>query len=149
MGRRFVDMRTVQQRMTGLDIKRQRETRRREAAAMADSAVTTPAKELPSPDVIAKVIIEGDLAKLTYEQKISYYRAVCDSIGVNPLTKPFDYIHLGGKLVLYASRNCTDQLRKIHGISVQIMAREMVEDCYVVTARATFPNGRHDESTGA
>ena len=25
----------------------------------------------------------------------------------------------------------------------------MVEDCYVVTARASFPDGRHDESIGA
>ena len=141
MGRRFVDMSVIQRRM---QFKDDRINRRLAKAQMTDLAPT-----LPAPDVIAKVIIEGDLAKLTYEQKISYYRAVCDSIGVNPLTKPFDYIQLGGKLVLYASRNCTDQLRKIHGISVQIMAREMVEDCYVVTARATFPNGRHDESTGA
>jgi hypothetical protein len=149
MGRRFVDMRTVAQRMTGLDRKRQRETRRREAATMADSAVITPAKELPSPDVIAKVLLGGDLAQLTAQQKISYYRSVCESLGLNPLTKPFEYIRLSGREVLYATRNCTDQLRHAHRISVTITAREIVEDCYVVTARAAFPDGRHDESIGA
>jgi hypothetical protein len=149
MGRRFVDMRTVQQRMTGLDIKRQRETRRREEAPMADSALPAPAKELPSPDVIAKVLLGGDLAQLTSAQKSSYLFAVCDSVGLNPLTKPFEYIRLSGKEVLYATRNCTDQLRKIYGISVTIMAREVIEDCYVCTARASFPDGRHDESIGA
>jgi hypothetical protein len=51
--------------------------------------------------------------------------------------------------VLYAKRNCTDQLRHAHHISVTIAARELVEDCYVVTARAAFPDGRHDESIGA
>src|SRR6187399_653519 len=143
MGRRFVDMRTVQQRMTGLDIKRQREV------AMADSALTAPAKELPSPDVIAKVLLGGDLAQLTAQQKISYYRSVCDSLGLNPLTQPFEYLRLSGREVLYAKRNCTDQLRHAHHISVTIAARELVEDCYVVTARASFPDGRHDESIGA
>jgi hypothetical protein len=148
MGRRFVDMRTVSVRMNGLDLKRQRETRRREAA-MADSALPAPAKELPSPDVIAKVLLGGDLAQLTSQQKISYYRSVCESLGLNPLTKPFEYIRLSGREVLYATRNCTDQLRHAHRISVTITAREIVEDCYVVTARAAFPDGRHDESIGA
>jgi hypothetical protein len=149
MGRRFVDMRTVQQRMAGLDLKRQRDARRRKEAAMADSALTAPAKELPSPDVIAKVLLGGDLAQLTSAQKISYYRSVCDSLGLNPLTQPFEYLRLSGREVLYAKRNCTDQLRHAHHISVTITARDVVEDCYVVTARAAFPDGRHDESIGA
>lgn len=116
---------------------------------MADNALTAPAKELPSPDVIAKVLLGGDLAQLTSQQKISYYRSVCESLGLNPLTKPFEYIRLSGREVLYATRNCTDQLRHAHRISVTITAREVIEDCYVVTARAAFPDGRHDESIGA
>jgi hypothetical protein len=32
---------------------------------------------------------------------------------------------------------------------VQITSREEVSGCYVVTARASFPDGRHDESIGA
>ena len=116
---------------------------------MADNALTAPAKELPSPDVIAKVLLGGDLAQLTSQQKISYYRNLCESLGLNPLTKPFEYLRLSGREVLYATRNCTDQLRHTHQISVTIAARELVEDCYVVTARAAFPDGRHDESIGA
>ena len=105
--------------------------------------------ELPSPDTIAKVLLGGDLAQLTPAQQISHYRAVCDSLGLNPLTKPFDYIRLSGRLVFYATRNATDQLRHRYGISVTITSREVVEDTYVVTARATLANGRHDESIGA
>jgi len=150
MGRRFVDMRVIQQRMRRTDERFNRDLkRRREEAAMADSALTTPAKELPSPDVIAKVLLGGDLAQLTSQQKISYYRSVCDSLGLNPLTQPFEYLRLSGREVLYAKRNCTDQLRHAHHISVTITARDVVEDCYVVTARAAFPDGRHDESIGA
>jgi hypothetical protein len=149
-GHRFVDMRVIQQRMRRKDERVNRGLARlREGALMADSALTAPAKELPSPDVIAKVLLGGDLAQLTSQQKISYYRSVCDSLGLNPLTKPFEYIRLSGREVLYATRNCTDQLRHAHRISVTITAREIVEDCYVVTARATFPDGRHDEAIGA
>jgi len=146
MGRRFVDMRTIQQRMQFKDDRINRALRK---AADMDRLALAPPKELPSPDVIAKVLLGGDLAQLTAPQKISYYRSVCDSLGLNPLTKPFEFLRLSGKEVLYALRNCTDQLRHQHAISVQIVGRELVEDCYVVTARASFPNGRHDESIGA
>jgi hypothetical protein len=149
MGRRFVDMRTVHQRMTGLDLKRQRDARRRKEAADMDQQLAHTTPTLPSPDVVSKVLLGGDLAQLTPQQQISYYRSVCDSLGLNPLTKPFEFLRLSGRLVLYALRNATDQLRHRYNISVQIVARELLEDCYVVTARATFPDGRHDESIGA
>lgn len=98
---------------------------------------------------IESVLIQGNLAQLNPEQRVSYYKAVCDSVGLNPLTKPFDYITLNGKLVLYATKGATDQLRNVHRVSVQIVDRSIVDDCYVVTAKAINPDGRCDESTGA
>lgn len=98
---------------------------------------------------IERVLIGGDLSQLKSEERVSYYKAVCDSVGLNSLTKPFEYITLNGKLTLYARKDATDQLRSIHDISIQIVAREVVDDCYVVTSRATKPNGRTDESIGA
>jgi hypothetical protein len=100
------------------------------------------------PAVIAQVILHGDLKQLTPAQKVSYFNAVCKSVGLNPLTKPFAYLTLSGKEILYATRDATDQLRKVNGVSVTITAREVVEDTYVVTARATLGD-RHDESIGA
>jgi hypothetical protein len=98
---------------------------------------------------IERVLVTGDLSKLTPEQRVTYYGAVCQSAGLNPLTRPFEYIVLNNKLTLYARRDCTDQLRKLHGVSVEIKAREMLEDCYLVTAGGTERGGRHDESIGA
>lgn len=98
---------------------------------------------------IESALILGDLSKLNTDQRLSYYKSVCESVGLNPLTKPFDYINLNGKLVLYAKRDATDQLRKIHGVSIKITAREKIEDIYIVTALATDKTGRFDESTGA
>lgn len=98
---------------------------------------------------VENVILKGDLAELTPEQRIQYCRAVCESVGLNYLTRPFEYITLNGKLTLYATKGCTDQLRSVHKISIEIVAREKVGDVYVVTARAKDPSGRVDESTGA
>ncbi len=98
---------------------------------------------------IERVLIGGDLSKLNESERLAYYKATCESLGLNPLTKPFSYLHLNGKLQLYALRDGTDQLRKIHNVSVKITGREIVEGIYVVTAQATMPDGRTDESVGA
>lgn len=98
---------------------------------------------------IEKVLIHGDLSTLCESDRIAYYSRVCEGLGLNPLTRPFDYIRLNGKLTLYAKREATEQLRKIHAVSINIVSRELVDDIYVVTARATLPDGRCDESIGA
>jgi hypothetical protein len=98
---------------------------------------------------IESALIEGDLSKLSDIDRLNYFKSVCESVGLNPLTKPFDYIRLNGKLVLYAKRDATDQLRKIHKVSINISSRENIGDVYVVTARAKDAQGREDESTGA
>ncbi len=98
---------------------------------------------------VEKALVGGDLSQMTPAERLSYYRQVCESIGVNPLTQPFQYITLNGKLTFYATRACAEQLRARHEVSTTIVARERIDDVYVVTARATMPNGRTDESTGA
>jgi hypothetical protein len=102
-----------------------------------------------APEVLEQVLIGGDLSGLTEAQRLAYYKAVCQSLGLNPLTKPFEYLTLNGKLRLYALRDCADQLRRLHGISMAITNRERMGDLYVVTARAKDRHGREDESIGA
>jgi hypothetical protein len=107
--------------------------------------------EKPTVSVAIKtdaVLIQGDLSTLSEDQRSAYYLRVCESLGLNPHTQPFEFIPLGGKLKLYATRACSDQLRKLHGVSIQILSRELVEDIYTVTARAEDMTGRTDESCG-
>lgn len=101
-----------------------------------------------SAETIEKLILRGDLSTLAPEQKVSYYNAVCQSVGLNPLTNPFAYMRLNGKEVLYATRACTDQIRAVHKVSIKIISRELLGDIYVVTAQARYGD-REDESTGA
>ena len=49
--------------------------------------VATPTPQIP-PEVLEQVLIGGDLAQLTEAQRLAYYRAVCQSLGLNPLSKP-------------------------------------------------------------
>jgi len=100
-------------------------------------------------DVMESVIAKGDLAKLTPDERLRYYNEVCRSMGLNPLTQPFSYITLNGKLALYATRACSDQLRKINGVSLEIVSREIAHDVLTVHVRARLPDGRSDEDLGA
>lgn len=110
---------------------------------------TAIAPRSPDMSAIHKVLMQGNLASLSDAQKVSYFEAVCESVGLNPLTAPFEFIKFQGKEVMYAKRNCTDQLRSIHHISVNIKSREVIDGCLVVTAQAVHPTGRVDESVGA
>ena len=112
------------------------------------TAVAVPSPPLP-PEVVERMVIGGDLSELTAAQRADYYAAICRSLGLNPLTKPFAYLTLHGQLRLYALRDCADQLRRLHGISIYITNRERIHDLYVVTARAKDRHGREEESTGA
>lgn len=98
---------------------------------------------------IESVLIGGDLSKLGAPDRVIYYKRVCETLDLNPLTKPFDYITLNGKLVLYATKGCGEQLRANKKVSITIPAREVIEDVYVVTAEASLPDGRKDSATGA
>jgi hypothetical protein len=94
-------------------------------------------------------IAAGDIGKLGPDQRIALYRAVCDSLGLNPLTQPFQYLTLSGKTVLYATKSCTEQLRSIHGVSVLRMEREIIGDILTVTVAVRERTGREDISTGS
>jgi hypothetical protein len=118
---------------------------------MSEQVVKYESKPPVAAELMEAVLVGGDLSKLDPKQRTDYYLKVCESLGLNPLTRPFEYITLNGKLTLYAKRDATDQLRRTHDVSIEITSREMMADgsVYVVGARARMPGGRTDESTGA
>jgi hypothetical protein len=99
-------------------------------------------------EVIESVIIQGDLSRLTSEQRVAYYNKVCTSIGLNPITQPFEYITLQGKLKLYARRDAADQLRKINRITIEIVSQEQADGLLMIHVRAKDRDGRQDEDLG-
>lgn len=97
---------------------------------------------------VEAALIEGDLGKLSTEEKLKHYLKVCESLGLNPHTKPFGYILLQGKLTLYALRACTDQLRTIHGVSVVSIQTVAQGGLVTVTATVRDKTGREDTDIG-
>lgn len=101
--------------------------------------------------IIQNLVIKGDLSGLTQSQKVDYYKLFCERLGLDPLTQPFKLLRLSGKEVLYCDRTGAQQLNKIHKVSHEVRARELVQEAgvYQVTARASLPDGRYTDSIGA
>ena len=99
-------------------------------------------------ELLEAVIIRGDLAKMAPAQRLDYYSQVCQSVGLNPLTKPFEYIVLNGKMTLYAKKDCADQLRRINGVSITKTDINTDGDYIVVTVYGQDKTGRSDVEIG-
>lgn len=113
-------------------------------------AVREDAPALTPFQVIEKVITSGDLSKMDPPARVAFYWRTCESLGLNPLTRPFQYITLNGQLTLYARKDCTEQLRRKHHVSVTGIRRERDEEAgtYTVYAHGRTRDGDEDESTG-
>lgn len=106
-------------------------------------------KRRAADNLLSLVLQATDLASLSPDAKEAYYLHICESCGLDPYTRPFEYINLSGKTVLYAKKEATDKLRALHHVSITILSREIQDGIYVVVAQAKLPTGRIDESIGA
>jgi hypothetical protein len=114
---------------------------------------------------ISEAILSGDLKMLSPELRVLYYNAVCKSIGLNPATKPFDFMDFDaraeyknaegklvpakeGKLILYPGKNCAEQLRSLRGISLSGPKITYDGSLIFVEITATDRSGRTDTDFG-
>lgn len=108
-------------------------------------------------------LLSGDIASLTRTQRNKFLWRLAKGLGLNPLTKPFDLIVLNNKLTVYANRTASDQLRKKHGISTEVLYQGPLvlgyedaeglkpitrDDVYVVQVRLRDKDGREEIGTG-
>lgn len=98
---------------------------------------------------IEKLVVSNDLSNLSAQQRWDYYRYRCQSIGLDPAARPFQYIAFQGKLGLYADKGCAEQLRALHKISVKLEPGRVDSGIYIVTAHASTPDGRTFTDVGA
>jgi hypothetical protein len=120
---------------------------------MTENTAIVPAREQPelTPfEVIERIISAGDLGRMTPDERVAFYFWTCDSLGLNPITRPFEYLVLDGKIVLYARKDATEQLRRINDVSITELRREKDDDLglYTVYASGRDRHGRMDEATG-
>ena len=128
-------------------------------SASANSRAMVPAKRpgtVSVSEAIEKVLLQGDLTPLSVEQRLEYYKAVCRSLGLNYLTGPFGYIafketeNAPAKLVLYAKKDCSEQLRKIHGIGVKESEEtfDAERQLFTVKVKVVDKNGKPETGMG-
>src|SRR4030095_5884717 len=77
------------------------------------------------------ILATGDLAELTSAQRVAHYLSLCRSLGLNSLSRPFDWLFVDDKLVRYLNKSGAEQLRRRHQISVRVLRRELVGDLFV------------------
>lgn len=118
--------------------------------------VTVPDLEQAN-SALQHILGTGDLRQLTNDGRVAHYLDVCRSLGLNPRTRPFDFIEFydpetgGKKLTLYANQSCASQLRRQHQISIRVVRREPVGSgdnaMFVVEVEGTTPTGRTGAAT--
>lgn len=118
---------------------------------MSNDIVQSGSKQMMEldPEIISNLVLNGDLSKLNPSQKVQYYSAMCNRIGLDPATQPFKLMKLQGKEVMYCDRSGAAQLNKVHKISHQRTSTETVNDVFIVYMKAIMADGRFTESSGA
>ncbi|MBJ6145717.1 hypothetical protein [Hymenobacter sp. BT559] len=100
-------------------------------------------------DTITNLVLGGDLSKMDNAARVAYYVQLCQSLSLNPHTQPFQILKFQGKEIMYATKSCTEQLRKLWGVSVTKLDRHQEGDVLVVVAYVVDGTGRTDAGTGA
>ncbi len=125
-----------------------------QSVALAPSPTAQPpaaaAGEKPSAVALLQLVSTGDLKNLTVAQRLSYYEATCTALGLNPLTKPFDFVVLNNKLVMYANKEASAQLACRDTVSVEVKQFNMVPEANIIECwvRASSPDGRVTDEIG-
>ena len=99
-------------------------------------------------EVLAKLVLEQDLSKFSDVQKVQYVTALCERLGIDPLTKPFELMILNGKLLPYPTKAATNQLTKRYKLSLLITSAKQNGDMYVVLAEARTSTGQVVQDMG-
>lgn len=94
---------------------------------MSTDLVAKPENEVTISQAWEKAMIENDLSALNSEERLSFVKHICETVGLNPSTKPFIYTEFQGQLKLYPAKGAAEQLRAIHGISCEIVKAERDE----------------------
>jgi hypothetical protein len=100
-------------------------------------------------EIVASIILNGDISKLNAVQRVAYVKEVCGRLGIDWSTQPFQILRLNGKEKLYASKDATDQLRKVYGVSIIKLEKSLEQGLCVFIATARDRSGKEDTSSGA
>lgn len=68
------------------------------------------------------LLMTGDITQIPVAVRPRYLWRLAEKLGLNPLTRPFDFIKTAdGKVVVYANRTASDQIRKNEEITTEVV----------------------------
>jgi len=102
-----------------------------------------------SQELISNLVLNGDISKMSSEMKVEYYNKLCHSLNLNPVTKPFQIISFQSKTILYATKDCTEQLRKINKVSIVDLTQDISNGLCISKCKVQDKDNRYDIATGA
>ena len=105
----------------------------------------------------------GDLSALSVAQRDASCEARAKDLGLNPIGGPIQCMlttyqeqnpvtnkwEKKHKLIAYATKGATDQLRTIHGVKIVRAEVNLTADMATVTVEGVLPDGRNDVEVGA
>ena len=103
---------------------------------------------------IKEALVSDNLKSLSNGQKSELLDALCQSVGLNPLSQPFIIMEVREsqdaptKHKVYATRDCTEQLRKIYQVNAKKTGTRQNEEVYMVDVEVSDNTGRIDFATG-
>jgi len=102
----------------------------------------------PPAELVAQVMLQGDLNDLDDGQRLDYIAGLCNHLGVSAAGKPFDLLKFQGKMVAYPSKRLAEQLRNRWCITVGVPEVTWDQDMVYVTVTAKMGD-RSDTDVGA
>lgn len=100
-------------------------------------------------EILFQVVTGGDTSAMTVDQKLEYYRVMCNKVDIDPALTPFIFIKTKNGERLYASKSLTNQLGMKKMVSCTNTKQEMISGIFVANYRATTPDGRVTDEVGA
>jgi hypothetical protein len=103
----------------------------------------------PNQELITNLVLNGDISQMSPEMRVEYYKKLCHSLNLNPVTKPFQIISFQSKTILYATKDCTEQLRKINKVSIVDLTQDISNGLCISKCKVQDKDNRYDIATGA
>lgn len=101
---------------------------------------------------LEQILINGNLSALSVEQRESYVKQLCEALSLNILLRPFDYLITREKgvekVALYANKSCSEQLARLHGISLEILDQRIDNHLCITTIKGIDKTGRINTDIG-
>ena len=107
-----------------------------------------PMDEDDAAGALAHVLGSGDLYALSNAQRVAHYINLCRSLGLNPLSRPYQWIgfkeseNSPAVLTLYFKPQAAAEVLRNNRVSVHFPRKEIVGELFVCEAHGTAPDGR-------